>query len=410
MMHESDQTPRAEFYETLQAWQTRDVLSRIMNATPAMVQAALGGAYSGPERLLALLSPAAEPFLETMARKAQGETLRHFGRTIQLFTPIYISNYCANRCLYCGFSADNIFDRRQLTLEQLEDEARAIAATGLRQVLVLTGDAYKKTTPTYIARCLEVLRRHFPALGIEIYAMTESDYVKMARAGADSLTLYQETYNEEVYARVHISGPKKDFHFRLGAPERAARAGMRAVNVAALLGLDHWRRDVFMTGLHAWWLGRRYPHLEVGLSLPRLRPCEGDDRHVYAKEGVDDRNLVQALVALRVFLPEIGITLSTREPESLRDRLVALGVTRLSAGVSTAVGGHASDDDDNVPQFSISDERSVDDVTAMLRGKGYQPVYKDWEPLGDPAHEDRMGAVSVPLMPPRWLMTEGVAP
>lgn len=394
--------PPAEFYSVLQEWKRRDVLPQIEATPPSVVHSILEDEAGGtPERLMALLSPAAEPFLERMARKAQGETLRHFGRTIQLFTPIYISNYCANRCLYCGFSASNIFDRLQLSPEQLEDEAKAIAATGLRQVLVLTGDALKKATPAYIANSLEILRRYFPALGLEIYAMTEAEYAELVAAGADSLTIYQETYDEALYAGLHISGPKKDFLFRLGAPERAARAGVRAVNVAALLGLDDWRRDVFFTGLHAWWLRRRYPHLEIGVSLPRLRPCKGDENLTYTPRTVEDRHLVQALLALRIFLPEVGITISTRESASFRDQLVPLGVTRLSAGVTTAVGGHVVQDEENVPQFAISDDRSVDAVAAMLQGKGYQPVYKDWEPLLDVDMEVSSGSM------PYWLTAQG---
>ncbi len=398
----------AEFYPVLQKWPSQDVLARINATSSATLQRVLAAETSGePDRLLALLSPAAEPFLEAMARQAQAATLRHFGKTMQLFTPLYLSNYCANRCVYCGFSADNLFDRLQLSAAQVEAEAKRIAATGLRQVLVLTGDALRKATPAYIAQSLEILRDYFPALGVEIYAMSEAEYAQLAAAGADSLTIYQETYNEAIYASLHLSGPKKDYHFRLGAPERAARAGMRAVNVAALLGFDDWRRDAFFTGLHAWWLQRRYPHLEIGLSLPRLRPCKGDEKKSYAQQSVEDKHLVQALLALRLFLPEVGITLSTRESATLRDHMLPLGVTRLSAGVTTAVGGHVLQNANNVPQFSIADERSVDAVAAMLRTKGYQAVYKDWEPLRDRPPAQAATAGFLPT--PRWLNRQELA-
>jgi len=330
-----------------------------------------------PERFLALLSPAAEKFLEPMAQKAHALTLQHFGRTIQLYTPMYLSNFCENECAYCGFNARNPMPRRALTLEEVEKEAAFIASTGIEHLLILTGDSRKKSPPTYIKECLGVLKKYFSSISAEIYALTEDEYSDFARSGIDGLTLYQETYDEAVYHRVHKSGPKKDFRFRLDAPERAAKSEMRSVNVGALLGLSDWRKEVFLMGLHAQYLQNRYGEVEVGASLPRLRPHVGDFKEIIK---VSDKDMVQIMVALRLFLPWLGIALSTREGASLREDLLPLGITRMSAGSTTRVGGHtiASPEEENAPQFEISDPRDVEEMKAVLVAKGYQPVLKDW--------------------------------
>ena len=345
---------------------------------------ALGQESLSPENFLALLSPAAEPLLEAMAQKAQSLTLRHFGRSIQLFTPLYLANFCTNRCVYCGFNAKKNIARHQLSLEEVEAEAKAIAASGLRRILALTGDAPTRTGAAYLASCTAILARHFSSVGIEVPSMHTEEYRMVVEAGVDSMTMFQETYNETLYEQLHPAGPKRDFAFRLDAPQRAVEGGIRAVNLGALLGLDDWRRDIFCTAMHGRFLLHRYPHLELSVSLPRLRPCGETPQHgpelAFQPQGVDDRQLVQALTALRCFLPQVGITLSTREPAALRDCLIPLGITRISAGVSTAVGGHAAraDDTDNTPQFDISDPRSVADMTAALNTLGYQPVFTDW--------------------------------
>ena len=333
---------------------------------------------------LALLSPAAEPFLENMARRAQDETVRHFGRTIQLFTPLYLANFCTNRCVYCGFNARRNIPRQMLTLEEVEKEAAVIAASGLRRVLALTGDAPAKTGVEYLASCVAVLARYFPSVAIEVPSMTVEEYARIVAAGAESMTMFQETYNEVLYARFHPSGPKRDFALRLDAPQRAVMGGMRSVNLGALLGLDDWRRDMFFTGLHAHFLQQRYPEQEVSISLPRMRPCgespNSREEREFVPLPVSDMNFVQALLAFRCYMPQAGITLSTREPAWLRDKLIPLGVTRVSAGVCTAVGGHAegSGNEDKEPQFDISDPRSVEEMAAALEELGFQPVYTDW--------------------------------
>jgi len=339
--------------------------------------------YSGdqnPERFLALLSPAVETLLEPMAQKAHALTLQHFGRTIQLYTPMYLSNFCENECAYCGFNARHSMPRRKLTLEKVEKEAAFIASTGIEHLLILTGDSRNASPLSYIKECLQILKKYFSSISAEIYALTEEEYKELVSAGIDGLTIYQETYDSEVYDRVHGSGPKKDFRFRLDAPERAARIGMRSVNIGTLLGLNDWRKEVFWMGLHAQYLQDRYGEVEIGVSLPRLRPHGGNFRGIVP---VSDKNITQALMALRLFLPRLGIALSTRESARLREDLLPLGITRMSAGSTTRVGGHTIEapEEDNAPQFEISDPRDVEEMKAMLAAKGYQPVLKDWMQL-----------------------------
>ena len=359
------------------------------------VSTALAAERLSVQNFLALLSPAAEPHLEAMARKARAATLRHFGRTVQLFTPLYLANLCTNHCLYCGFSALHRISRSKLTLDEVEMEAKAIAASGLRRILALTGDAPTKTGADYLADCVAVLARYFSSVGIEVPSMSTGEYAKIVAAGADSMTLFQETYNEALYAQVHPAGPKRDFSFRLDAPQRAVEGGLRGINLGPLLGLDDWRRELFLVGMHADFLSQRYPHIEISLSLPRLRPC-GDlpsgTEDIFSPQTISDRHFVQALTAFRCFLPHAGITLSTREPASLRDRLIPLGVTRVSAGVSTAVGGHTvhkvqakgvAGMNNDASQFDISDHRSVAQMAEAIHLMGYQPVFADWVLSGD---------------------------
>lgn len=325
---------------------------------------------------LTLLSPVAENYLEEMAQKAHRLTVQNFGKTIILYTPMYISNYCTNHCIYCGFSTLNKIARRTLTLEEVEQEAQAISATGLRHILVLSGEAPSHVPLNYLKDCIRILQKYFASIGIEIYPLSTEGYAELVEAGVDSLTIYQEVYNREIYDEVHVKGPKKDFKFRLEAPERGCQAKMRSVNIGALLGLDDWRREAFFLGMHGSYLQDTYPDAEISISLPRLRPHAGSFR---PKSQVTDKNLVQIMLALRLFMPRVGITISTRERAWLRDNLVPLGVTKMSAGSSTKVGGHSQTNKGD-GQFEMSDTRSVADIRQMLLDKGYQPVFKDWHP------------------------------
>jgi len=364
------------FYEVLKEYKDFDFEEFFARVKPADVKRVLAKDRLDGRDYLVLLSPPAEAFLEEMAQKAHRLTVQHFGRTVLLYTPLYISDYCVNSCLYCGFKAENPIKRKKLSPEEVEAEARLIASTGLKHVLVLTGESRRHSPVSYIKECVEVLKKYFTSIGIEIYPLWEEEYAELVWAGVDGITIYQEVYDEEVYAQLHPAGPKRDFGFRLDAPERACRAGMRTANVGALLGLNDWRREAFFTGLHACYLQDAFPAVEVSISPPRLRPHLGSFE---PRVRVTDKNLVQYILAFRLFMPRGGITISTRERPELRDRLVLLGATRMSAGSCTAVGGRVQKE--RTGQFDISDERGVAEVAAMLYSQGYQPVYKDWQHL-----------------------------
>lgn len=326
---------------------------------------------------LAFLSPAAEHYLERMAKKAQETTLRHFGRTIQLYAPIYVSDYCDNQCLYCSFNARNRGPRKKLSLDEVEREAAFMAEAGLRQILLLTGESKRESPLDYLRDCIRILRRYFSSIAIEIYPLAAEDYQSLVADGVDGLTVYQETYNEDIYKSVHPAGPKRNFRFRLETPERGAHAGMRQVNIGALLGLADWRKEVFSLGMHAQYLQDRFPDVEIGASVPRLRPHAGA---FLSTCTVSDQNMVQIILALRLFMPRLSIALSTRENSRFRDHLIGLGITRMSAGSATRVGGYTVPlhKDGALSQFEIADHRSIPEVMATIRRKGYDPVFNDW--------------------------------
>lgn len=367
------------FQDFLQNWPPDRRSAAVAAADSERVLAVLEKETLQPADFLTLLSPAAQPHLEAMARKARDLTLRYFGRAVTIFTPLYISDVCTNQCRYCGFNAKNKQARRHLSVEEAYAEAKVIADMGFQHILLLTGDAPKLSSPQYIASVARRIKPLFASIGIEVYSLTEAEYALQVKAGVDCMTMFQETYNPELYAWLHPVGPKHDYAFRLNAPERAAAAGMRSLGLGALLGLESFEQDAFATGLHAWWLQRRFPGVDVSVSIPRICPHEGD---FDVQHAVDDRHLAQYVTATRCFLPRAGITCSSRESAFMRDHLVPLGVTRVSAGVSTAVGGRATQDMHNPGQFEITDRRSLEEMTAALAAIGYQAVLKDWE---DPA-------------------------
>ncbi len=365
------------FGNTLAQWDTarRDAL--MSQASPARISSILGKEHLSPEDFLLLLTSSATPFLEQMARRAHAETRKHFGRAVHLFTPLYLSDHCTNQCRYCGFNARNTQPRRHLSLDEAEREARVIAESGLGHILLLTGDARRISSPDYIAAAAQRIKPLFASVGVEVYAMSTEEYAQLAHHGVDSMTLFQETYNPELYDWLHPAGPKRDYAYRLEAPTRAIQGGMYSVNVGALLGLDRLEHDGFCTGLHAWWLQRQHQGVEVSLSVPRICPHEGN---FDAPHALDDRHFVQYITAVRCFLPRVGITVSSRESAFMRNHVIPLGVTRVSAGVSTAVGGRIVDGSET-GQFEISDTRSVDDMMRTLAQLGYQGVTKDWQAM-----------------------------
>lgn len=326
---------------------------------------------------LTLLSPLAEDYLEEMAQRAQSLSLQNFGRTILLYTPMYLSNYCVNLCSYCSFNTENSIKRKKLELKEIEAEAKEISAHGFKHILILTGESREESSVAYIIDAVSVLKKYFDSISIEIYPLRQDEYSKLIKAGVDGLTIYQEVYDRDIYRKVHISGPKRNYNYRLEAPERACIEGIRGVNIGALLGLNDWRKEAFMTGIHADYLQNQFPHVEVSVSLPRIRPHVG---MVNSYHVVGEKNLVQIMLATRIFQPRAGITISTREGKEFRDNLVPLGVTKMSAGVSTEVGGHSSKDKSE-GQFDISDTRTLDEIKQMVLSKGYQPIFKDWMPI-----------------------------
>ncbi|MBD3380056.1 MAG: 2-iminoacetate synthase ThiH [Candidatus Omnitrophica bacterium] len=341
------------------------------------VERAVRSGRPGEKDFLAMLSPAAEGLIEEMAQRAHRLTLKNFGRVIQLYTPMYLADHCENDCAYCGFSSRGVRAGRKLTLEEVEKEAEFISSTGLKHLLILTGGSRKASPVSYIKECVGVLKAYFSSISIEVYALSGEEYRELISAGVDGLTIYQEVYDRGVYDKVHVSGVKKNYEFRLEAPERAGRAGMRTINIGALLGLNDWRKEVFFTGLHAAYLQKEFPAAEISVSVPRLRPCSGDFLPACTVSEVE---VAQILTAFRIFLPRVGITLSTREGARFRENLIPLGVTRMSAGSTTAVGGHTlkAPDGPYITQFDIADRRDVAEIRAMLKEKGYQPVLKDW--------------------------------
>ncbi|MDI6605259.1 MAG: 2-iminoacetate synthase ThiH [Thermoanaerobacteraceae bacterium] len=326
---------------------------------------------------LALLSPNAEKYLEIMAQKAHRVTIQNFGRVILLYIPMYLANYCINKCAYCGYNADNKIKRNIMSIEDVRHEAELISQKGFRHILILTGESRAKTPVSYIKTCAAVLKEYFSSICIEIYPLKEKEYEELVHAGVDSITIYQETYDEKTYDEVHLSGPKKNYKYRLETPDRACRAGIKNVNIGALLGLNDWRKDVFYTALHAKYLQDKYGDVDVGVSVPRIKPHIGAFQ---PKSNVSDKNLVQIILSFRIFMPRLGISLSTRENADLRNNLIPLGITKFSAESSTKVGGYLEEKEyEDSGQFEVSDNRSLEEIVEMIRSSGYQPIFKDWE-------------------------------
>ena len=361
------------FLQTINRFTSFDIGGYCASVTPEKVTAILDRGRIREMEYLALLSDAALPFLEPMAQRAQTLTRCHFGKVIAIFTPLYISNHCDNVCPYCSFGRQQHIDRRHLTLGEIRIEAERISGTGIRHILMLTGESRQKASPAYCEAAVRTLRDYFSSVAIEIYPLSEDEYGGIIECGADGLTIFQETYQKDLYRELHRGGPKANYLFRLDAPERACREGMRSVGVGALLGLHDPVIDMFFAGLHADYLQRTFPSVEVSISFPRLRPLVAD---FTSSRVVGDRKLVQLIVASRLFLPTAGITLSTRESVKFRNAAAGFGVTRMSAGVSTAVAGHTSVR--ATPQFEIADRRSVDEMKSDLLRLGFQPVMHDW--------------------------------
>jgi 2-iminoacetate synthase len=366
------------FLKELEAWPPERVREIIGRATPHDVSRALSREICYPEDLAALLSPHAVPRLEDMAHLAQRLTRRYFGRTIGLFVPLYISNVCRSDCTYCGYSrgSGNQGARRTLTPAEIRTECETLAKHGFQNLLLLTGEAPKVSSVEYIAEAVAIAREYFASVSVEVYALDEAGYRDLVAAGLEGVTLFMETYHRETYSQVHLGGQKKDFNYRLEAMERAGHAGVRRLGLGALLGLYDWHEDGFWTALHARYLQKDCWQSAISVSFPRLRdvPARHSIHH-----ALTDREFVQLMLAMRIFLPEVGFTLSTREQANLRDKLIPLSVTMMSAGSSTRPGGYSTCGEETLEQFEIEDRRSPAEVAEVIRQAGYDPVWKDFD-------------------------------
>ena len=362
-----------------------DIMDKVIHAmnqydadqyTAADVRAALAHETKTVADFAALLSPAARPFLEEMAKQAQGETRRHFGNSINLFTPLYISNYCENLCIYCGFNRQNKIHRAKLNFEEIENELKEIAQTGLQEVLILTGESKKMSDVTYIGEACKLAKKYFQVVGLEVYPMNSDQYRYVHGCGVDYITVFQETYDADKYETLHLAGHKRVFPYRFNTQERALMGGMRGVGFAALLGLADFRKDAFATGLHAQLIQRKYPHAEIAFSCPRLCPIINDQS--INPRDVHETELLQVMCAYRLFMPFASITISTREGQRFRDHVTQIAATKISAGVDVGIGGHGDTEKKGDEQFEISDGRTVDEIYQTIIDKGLQPVMSDY--------------------------------
>ena len=386
----SSRTNHMEYMEGMEKIDS-DICSKVISQmdsydyskyTSRDVMAALEHETCTIEDFKALLSPAAEPFLEKMAEKARLETSKHFGNTVYIFTPLYIANYCENYCVYCGFNCYNHIRRMKLNMEQIEHEMKVIAESGMEEILILTGESRAQSDVKYIGEACKLARKYFRLVGLEVYPVNTDEYKYLHECGADYVTVFQETYDREKYEKLHLMGHKRVWPYRFDAQERALMGGMRGVAFSALLGLSDFRKDALASALHVYYLQRKYPHAEMSLSCPRLRPIINNDK--IDPLDVHETQLCQVLCAYRIFLPFVGITVSSRESAKFRNGIVKIAATKVSAGVSTGSGDHESKyegkESDKVgdEQFEIEDSRSLKSMYNDITDEGLQPVLNDY--------------------------------
>lgn len=391
---ETDPSSRKDHMEYLPGMEIieSDVCGKVMTKmeqyeadryTAKDVRAALEHETCTIEDFKALISPAAEPFLEQMAERARRETSKHFGNTVYLFTPLYIANYCENYCVYCGFNCYNHINRMKLTMEQIEKEMKVIADSGMEEILILTGESRGQSSVEYIGEACKLARKYFRMVGLEIYPVNTDEYRYLHECGADYVTVFQETYDTDKYETLHLMGHKRVWPYRFDAQERALRGGMRGVAFSALLGLSDFRKDALASALHVYYLQRKYPHAEMSLSCPRLRPIINNEK--INPLDVHETQLCQILCAYRIFLPYVGITVSSRESAEFRNGIVKIAATKVSAGVSTGIGDHESkysgketEEEQGDEQFEINDNRSLKKMYDEITDEGLQPVLNDY--------------------------------
>lgn len=392
---ENDKSSRANHMEYLPNMEIieSDIKDRVLKAmddfdydsyTANDVLRALGKDTCSIEDFKALLSPAAAPYLERMARKAEEITKNHFGNTVYIFTPIYIANYCQNYCVYCGFNCYNNIKRKKLDFDEIEKEMQVISATGMEEILILTGESRKYSDVTYIGEAVKIAKKYFRNIGVEIYPVNVDEYRYLHECGVDYVTVFQETYNPDKYETLHLLGHKRVWPYRFDAQERAIIGGMRGAGFSALLGLDNFRKDALASALHVYYINRKYPHAELSLSCPRLRPIVNNEK--INPKDVGEKELCQILCAYRIFLPFVGITVSSRESAKFRNGIAKICATKVSAGVSTGIGDHEDkyegreeiSENAGDEQFEINDSRSFEKMYKDMENGGLQPVLNDY--------------------------------
>lgn len=371
------------FQQLLDSYRWDDIRLQIGGKTAADVERALARSNAQQrltlDNFMALISPAGEHYLEAMAQRSLALTQQRFGKTIQLYVPLYLSNLCSNICTYCGFSMHNAIRRKTLDMAELDAEIDAIKQLGFDHILLVTGESERKVGMDYFRQAIPKIRPHFSHLSIEVQPMSTEDYVELKDMGVDAVLVYQETYSRRTYAEHHLKGQKSDFDWRLATPERLGDAGMNKIGIGALIGLDDWRTDCFMVASHLNFLQKRYWQSRFSISFPRLRPCFGKESGgLEPKSVMTDKQLVQLICAYRLFNPELELSLSTRESAAFRDQVLPLGITTMSAYSQTQPGGYA-DAEPALEQFAISDERHPELVADAIRARGYQPVWTDWQ-------------------------------
>lgn len=363
------------FQQLFNTYKWEEVKASILAKTPKDVEVALAASRRKVEDFKALISPAALPYLEQMAQLSHQLTKKRFGKTVQLFAPMYLSNECNNICTYCGFSFDNKIKRKTLSAAEIIQEINEIKKHGFNHILLVTGEANHTVHVDYFLKAIELIKPHFANISIEVQPLEEDEYRTLHEAGVNAVLVYQETYHQEKYKDYHTKGKKSNFYYRLETPDRIGKAGMHKIGLGVLLGLDDWRTDSFFCALHLDYLQRKYWQTKYSLSFPRIRPAEGVDASNYR---INDKELVQLICAYRLLNEELEISISTRESEIFRNYIIKLGTTTMSAGSKTNPGGYVVDPE-TLEQFEISDERTPKQIADLITAQGYEPVWKDWD-------------------------------
>ena len=366
---------KRSFYETIKSIDWNDITKRIYAKTESDVMRALSKKSLDIEDFMALVSPVAEKYLEQMAQMSRDITQKRFGKVMQFYIPMYLSNECSNHCIYCGFNHNNKIDRITLCEQQIKEEIKVIKQMGYDNVLLLTGESPKQAGVEYIEKAIALCRESFSAINLEVFPMDTQDYARLIKAGANSVYVYQETYNENRYKHYHPKGMKSNYQYRLQAPERLAETGIHKVGLGALIGLEEWRTEMVFLAMHLRYLTKNYWKTKYSISFPRMRPAAGGFQADYC---VNDKEFAQIIWAFRLFDNDVEITMSTRETPEMRNHFVSLGITSMSAGSHTEPGGY-SNPNAKREQFSVSDERSVEEMERMVRSQGYDVVFKDWD-------------------------------